>query len=57
MDGGGEAVAGGGDVGGTPLVESAASLLQAAEGGGNLSYESYSEYGRYYSDPDKADGS
>ena len=27
------------------------------EGGGNLSYESYSEYGRYYSDPDKADGS
>ena len=65
MDCGGEAVAGGGDVGGTPLVESAASLLQAAEGGGNLSYEgggnlsyeSYSEYGRYYSDPDKADGS
>ena len=65
MDCGGEAVAGGLDLGGTPLVESAASLLQAAEGGGNLSsegggnlsYESYSEYGRYYSDPDKADGS
>ena len=59
MDCGGEAVAGGGDLGGTPLVESAASLLQPprAEGGGNLSYESYSEYGRYHSDPDKADGS
>ena len=64
MDCGGEAVAGGGVLGGTPLVESAASLLQAAEGGGNFvrgrrqwSYESHSEYGRHYSDPDKADGS